>query len=272
MQWPLFFDLHDWLASAALGYARLAPIFYMLPFLNSDLLSGVVRNAVIVMVALGLWPYTPHALAQLNGMAYIGLLAREATVGILLGSLLSLPFWVFHALGSIIDNQRGATLSSSIDPTTGVDTSEMSNFLNLFSVAVYLQNGGVSLMLDVLSRSYQICEPFLSCSLKWTSIFSLINIVMSKSLVLASPVIAALLLSEILLGLLSRFAAQLNAFSIALTIKSGVALLIMLLYFRPVLPGVVMDLAPKPNMLSGWLGHDASSSSQNGSVNTRLQK
>lgn len=272
MQWPLFFDLHDWLASAALGYARLAPIFYMLPFLNSDLLSGAIRNAVIVMVALGVWPYTPHALAQLNSMAYIALLAREATLGILLGSLLSVPFWVFHALGSIIDNQRGATLSSSIDPVTGVDTSEMSNFLSLFSVAVYLQNGGMSLMLDVLSRSYQICDPFISCTLKWPSIFSLINIVMGKSIVLASPVIAALLLSEVLLGLLSRFAAQLNAFSIALTIKSGVALLIMLLYFRPTLPSVVMDLAPKPATLPGWLRHDPSSSSQTSSATIRLQK
>lgn len=272
MQWPLFFDLYDWLASAALGYARLAPIFYMLPFLNSDLLPGVTRNAVIVIVALGLWPYIPHALAHLNGMAYISLLAREATLGILLGSLLSVPFWVFHALGSIIDNQRGATLSSSIDPITGVDTSEMSNFLSLFSVAVYLQNGGMSLMLDVLSRSYQLCEPFISCTLKWPSIFSLINTVMSKSIILASPVIAALLLSEVLLGLLSRFAAQLNAFSIALTVKSGVALLIMLVYFKPTLPGAVMDLSPKPGVLSGWLSHDSSAYSQNSPSNIRLQK
>lgn len=243
----------------------------MLPFLNSDLLPGVMRNAVIVMVALGVWPYIPHGLAQINGMAYISLLASEATLGVLLGALLSLPFWVFHALGSIIDNQRGATLSSSIDPTTGVDTSEMSNFLNLFAVAIYLQNGGMSLMLDVLSRSYQICDPLTSCTLKWPSIFSLMNVVMSKSIILASPVIAALLLSEVLLGLLSRFAAQLNAFSIALTIKSGVALLIMLLYFRPVLPGSVMDLALKPGMLSDWLSHDSSSPQQNSLGNIRLK-
>ncbi|XLM19521.1 flagellar biosynthetic protein FliR, partial [Chromobacterium piscinae] len=58
------------------------------------------------------------------------------------------PFWAFHALGSVIDNQRGATLSSSIDPANGVDTSEMANLFNLFSAAVYLQGGGMELMLD----------------------------------------------------------------------------------------------------------------------------
>ncbi|MFP1462361.1 hypothetical protein ACLB1E_12340 [Escherichia coli] len=36
--------------------------------------------------------------------------------------LLASPFWIFLAIGSFIDNQRGATLSSTLDPATGVDT------------------------------------------------------------------------------------------------------------------------------------------------------
>ncbi|VEB43303.1 type III secretion system protein SpaR [Chromobacterium violaceum] len=64
---------------------------------------------------------------------------------------------------------------------------------------------------------------------------------------------ATLLLSEAVLGLLSRFAPQMNAFAVSLTVKSAAALLIMLLYFAPVLPDAVAGLALRPGALGTWL-------------------
>lgn len=161
---------------------------------------------------------------------------------------------MFHALGSIIDNQRGATLSSSIDPANGVDTSELANLFNLFAAAVYLQGGGMGLMLDLFRQSYQLCDPLGVCAPALTPTLSLLNQVISKAVVLASPVVAALLLSEAVLGLLSRFAPQMNAFAVSLTVKSAVALLIMLMYFGPVLPDTVARLVVPAAALPGWLG------------------
>ncbi|HDD9144882.1 TPA: flagellar biosynthetic protein FliR [Escherichia coli] len=55
--------------------------------------------------------------------------AREIIIGLFIACLLSSPFWIFLAIGSFIDNQRGATLSSTLDPATGVDTSEFSKII-----------------------------------------------------------------------------------------------------------------------------------------------
>ncbi|MGL9735337.1 MAG: flagellar biosynthetic protein FliR [Symbiopectobacterium sp.] len=63
-------------------------------------------------------------------------------VGLIIAGFLYLPCWVMHAMGSFIDNQRGATLSSSIDPLSGVDTSELANFFNLLAAVILLQSGG----------------------------------------------------------------------------------------------------------------------------------
>ncbi len=130
-----------------------------------------------------------------------------------------MAFWVMHALGCIIDNQRGATLSSSIDPANGIDTSEMANFLNMFAAVVYLQNGGLVTMVDVLNKSYQLCDPMNECTPSLPPLLTFINQVAQNALVLASPVVLVLLLSEVFLGLLSRFAPQMNAFAISLTVK-----------------------------------------------------
>ncbi|HCZ4708605.1 TPA: SpaR/YscT/HrcT type III secretion system export apparatus protein [Salmonella enterica subsp. enterica serovar Saintpaul str. CFSAN004144] len=253
MTYSLFFDIHSELSCAALGFARVAPVFFILPFLNNGVLSGVVRTAVIMLVLLGMKPFWPTEGLSVRDILGWPLLLRETIIGILLGCLLSWPFWVFHAMGCIFDNQRGATLSSSIDPANGVDTSETATFLNVFSAVVYLQGGGMLMMLETLRHSYQVCGFTTGCMPSLPLLLTFISQITARALILASPVIAVLLLGEIILGLLSRFAPQMNAFAISLTVKSLLTLFILLIYFSPVLVPGVMTLSFPATLLELWL-------------------
>lgn len=261
----LFFDLYALMAAAVLGVARLAPIFFMLPFLNSGVLTGAPRQAVIVLVALGFWTYVGVPLPALDGLAFFGLVMREAGIGVLLGCLLCWPFWVLHAMGNLIDNQRGAMLSSTVDPANGVDTSELANFLQLFAAAVYLEGGGMLLMLETVGHSYRICAPVTGCEMNLPSIIQLLDALVSKTLVISSPVVATLLISEALLGLLSRYAPQMNAFSVSLTVKSLVALVVLMLYFGAHLPDEILRMGAKSQALERYL------EAEGGDVVQRLQ-
>lgn len=253
MSFGLFFETHAWVYTASLGLARVSPAFFMLPFLNNNVLTGVVRNSVIVIVAVSVWPYEVSSTELPNTLPALAMIAQEVIIGLVLGFLIAWPFWVMHALGNIIDNQRGATLSSTIDPANGVDTSEMANFLNLFTAVIYLQNGGLQMMVETFYESYQLCNPMVSCLPSLPPLLSFINTITAQSFVLVSPVLAVLLLSEVVLGLLSRFAPQMNAFAISLTIKSGLAILIMLFYFSPVFPDNILKLSFKPALLDTWI-------------------
>jgi type III secretion protein SpaR/YscT/HrcT len=242
MPFALFFDLHSWMAAASLGFARLAPVFFMLPFLNTGVLSGAPRMAVIILVAIALWPSGEQLLPALDSLAFYGLMLREVGIGVAIGCLLCWPFWVLHGMGNLIDNQRGAMLSNTVDPANGVDTSELANFLNLFAAAVFLEGGGMRVLVETFHRSYALCSPLDGCTLALAPMLALIDPLMSKILVICSPVVAMLLLSEALLGLLARFAPQMNAFSVSLTIKSAIALLVLLLFFGTHLPDEVLRL------------------------------
>jgi type III secretion protein T len=254
MPFALFFDLHTWMAAAALGFARLAPLFFMLPFLNTGVLSGAPRTAVIMLVALALWPATEQILPALDSLAFYGLVLREAGIGVVLGCLLCWPFWVLHGMGNLIDNQRGAMLSNTVDPANGVDTSELANFLQLFAAAVFLEGGGLLVLVETYHYSYRLCPPTQSCELALQPILGLLDPLISKILVISSPVVATLLLSEALLGLLARFAPQMNAFSVSLTIKSAIALIVLLLFFGTHLPSEVQRMGGTAQArLSGWL-------------------
>ncbi|PNM27314.1 SpaR/YscT/HrcT type III secretion system export apparatus protein [Yersinia enterocolitica] len=252
MENELFYFIHNIVASASLGYCRIAPIFFLVPFLSGGNIPGVVRMPVIALVAIGLSPFYSMDFSLVATHQLLFIVSREVLIGVLLGCLLASPFWIFHIIGSFIDNQRGATLSSTLDPATGVDTSELAKFFSLFAAVVYLSNGGMKLMLEAVYRSYQLCEPFSDISPKLYQMTGFLSFMMTQGIILASPVIAVMLGAEVLLGLLSRFASQLNAFSISLTIKSGLAFLILLIYFSPVLSEKVMSFTIPINLLQSY--------------------
>ncbi|MBB3211531.1 type III secretion protein T [Herbaspirillum sp. Sphag1AN] len=192
-------------------------------------------------------------MAHIELSVYLPAIAQELLVGLILGMLLGWPFWVFHAVGNFIDNQRGATLSSTIDPANGVDTSELSEFLNFFSGVVYLQTGGLMLFAETVNQSYRLCDPLQGCTFSTEPVLQLLNSLMTNMIVLASPVIVILLLFEFVLGLLSHFTPQLNAFSISLTVKSVVALVVLLVYFAPILPDEIIRFGTMAEHFSLWI-------------------
>jgi type III secretion protein SpaR/YscT/HrcT len=247
-------QLYPWLLGGALGFLRLAPMFFLLPFLNTGVLAGAPRQVIIMVTGLALWPHLPGDTPPFDAILYLGLIAHELTIGLALACLLAWPFWAMHAVGAIIDNQRGATMSSSIDPVNGVDTSELSNLFSLFAAVVYLQAGGMTLMLETVAQSYRLFDPLLPGLPQWRALLPVLNVTMSRAIVLASPVVASMLLSEVLLGVLSRFAPQLNAFAVSLSIKSAIAFTVLLIYFGPTMPEKMHDMHLTPATLMHWVG------------------
>nr|AAG48606.1 SpaR [Sodalis glossinidius] len=250
---PLWSSLFEWLITLAVVSARITPAFFLLPFLAPAWLSLTVRTPVIFFIGAALWPYSFGAMASLDGARIADILLREVAIGLLLAILLALPFWVMHGLGALIDYQRGALLSSAYDPISGVDTSELAKFFNLFFAAVFLQGGGLTLLLEVFLGSYQLCDPLEPSLPSLAKVTTLLQTMATRILILSSPVLVVLLLIEISLGLLSRFAPQMNAFAIALTLKSGVTFFIILIYFAPLLPEIFRQYWLLPSQLEIWL-------------------
>ena len=221
----------DHAVPATLGLARLLACFAWLPYLSSGAMpSRMLRVVLALAVLIGLWPVTETVQRPLD-MPSLGLAAmREALVGTVLGLMLALPYHVFHAIGSVIDTQRGAGVGAMLDPLTGVEATEMANLLQMMSAVVFLVAGGLVPLLEAVQGSYALVPMGGGFLPDLPSIHGFTDIVLSAAVRMAAPVLLLLLLVEILLGIISRFAQQLNAFSVSLTVKSVIAFAAMLLY------------------------------------------
>lgn len=214
-----------------IAYARVAPVFYLLPFMNDrTLANAILKNTVIFLVIGGMWPALGHPLMA-DGASLLGLAVQEATAGLILGVSLSLPFWVATAAGEFIDNQRGATISDSIDPATGVETSVLAPFISLFYATVFLQQGGMLTLVQAIRDSYTVVPTGTLLHADVWRFGALLTDLVGKGVTMAAPVLITMFLSDVMLGLLARVCPQLNAFSLSLSVKSIVAFFVFHLYF-----------------------------------------
>ena len=228
--------LYPWLVALALAMARVGAAAFIVPFLGGQVLSGAVRNAVIVALAI---PVVPVIQVSLGGttvtpLALLGLVAKEVFLGILIGFLSSIAFWGAIGVGYLMDNQRGTTLALVYDPFVGEQTSPTGQFLQVVLVVLFHASGGLHLFLDVLYESYRIwpAGTFLPRPDARFPLFLLgqTDRLMRIMVVLAAPVVIAVFLSEFGLGLMNRFAPQMNAFSLSMPIKSLVGAIVLVVY------------------------------------------
>ena len=165
------------------------------------------------------------------------LIAKEVFIGLVMGYLVALPFWIFEAVGFVIDNQRGASLGATINPATGNDSSPMGILFNQAFMVFFLVGGGFTLMLTLLYDSFRLWDLWSwSPTLRADSIPLMLDQLsrfMRLVLLFAAPAIVAMFLAELGLALVSRFAPQLQVFFLAMPIKSGLALLVLVLYMSP---------------------------------------
>jgi type III secretion protein T len=211
-------------------YARLAIVFYMLPALGERVLSNlIIKNTIIALTIIGLWPSLTTVITPEQG--WFILLVKELVIGLILAVTLSLPFWIVTGLGEILDNQRGATISDSIDPVNGVQSSILSGFLSFAFGAIFFASGGMLKLMEVMVQSYQMLPRGSTLAgIHWDHAGVLLQLLMQNSILLAGPIMLVMMTAEILLGVFARYCPQLNPFSLSLTVKSAIAFIVFLFY------------------------------------------
>ncbi|WP_247719118.1 type III secretion system export apparatus subunit SctT [Morganella morganii] len=248
----LFFWFHDLLQSVLLSSVRLFAAFSFLPFLNDKfILSRTSRGIVICILALCLGGNDGHSGGDISLLSVLS----EIIAGTVTGLIYSTPFFIFAAFGEYIDNQRGANISDTADPTTGTDASPFSTFMNLFSVSFFLLNDGLVLLVASLRDSFHLLPPgTLLTEIRYEAVFDWLTNSLSLSLLFCMPVLIILFISEVSLGILALYNSQLNPFSLSLSIKSIIAFLLALLLFRSTTVTdvtVLFDTSPVAYFLRG---------------------
>ena len=167
---------------------------------------------------------------------------KEVLLGLLIGFVATIPFWAMEATGFIIDNQRGAALASTLNPSLGSQTSPTGLLLTQTLITLFFSGGAFLALVGSLFRSYAswpVSSFFPQFGSQWVAFFyAQFSQMLMLCALFAAPLLIAMFLAEFGLALVSRFAPSLNVFILAMPIKSLVVSLLLVLYL-----GILMEHA-----------------------------
>jgi type III secretion protein T len=241
-------QLYIYFAAAALTVTRLVAVMNILPVFTRLGISGILQGAIGLALALPLLPLVAQAIGTepLGTGRLAFLMLKEAAVGAVIGVVLGIPFWAAEAAGDILDLQRGSSFAGLVDPSSTTETTVTGTLLAVALVALFFTMGGLPLLLRVIYDSYAIwpAESFAPIFGPNTGalVLGLLDDVMSMGLMLAVPIVLALLLTDFSLALVARAAPHMHIFDLSLSVKNLVFALLLVLYGAFLVSYMEMDL------------------------------
>ena len=241
-------NMGDLALLAALASTRFALAFLLLPILAQDTVPQLVRGAIFLtfgVITLAMQPMmtvNDWSVAQ-----WLGLFVKEAFLGLALGLLLAALLWAFDAAGSIVDGASGLAQAQVMDPLSGRQTTVSGAFLGRLAVYVFMFSGGLMLWVGVLMESFVLWPLAQSgLALKTTGV-ALFETAFAQfaglMFMTAAPVLVVLYGIDLSLGLMNRYAPQLNLISISMSLKAVAAVLVWLVMLSTLIRTLIERLA-----------------------------
>lgn len=227
------------LLTVAVLSARIGTALVMFPMFSAGALPMSVRTTITAGLAVCLLPMIGMgnmlALGGLDAMSLTLLLVKEVALGFALGLVGSIGFWAVHAAGAIIENQAGLSMATTLDPLAGQEDSLVGGFLVQVLSVIFLASGGLLALLGALYESFRVwpvadLAPTINPSMWLGAGLQVIRLMSELALRVAAPFVLLMLMVEVGMGLLGRYAPQFNVFFLALPVKAVVLVVMLLVY------------------------------------------
>jgi type III secretion protein T len=219
------------LTQLALVLPRVGAALLIAPLLAQETVPATVRNVFIFGVAITVLPFVAGEAAPGFGVTWLPLMLKELFIGAVIGFSFGIVFWALGSAGDIIDNKIGAATAQAADPMSGINLAEFGRLLARLAGYLFVAFGGVRVFLDLLLSSYQVwplAAPWPALEAAGTLFFiERSGDLLRLALLLSAPVWIVLALADVALGLVNRYAQQLNVYVLSMAVKSWLAALVV---------------------------------------------
>ena len=205
-----------------LAFVVLCPIFSQQNFPS---LAKIVIGMALTVLCL---PTAP-AIPELSLFMLTVFVIKEVLFGMAMGYLSQLVFTGVEIAGQLIDFQVGFSMAQAYDPTLQIASSQYGKTYYWLTIAVFF---GLALLL-----SFRIV-PLGSVVIQGTTVEGIVKLfsqMMVMAVNLAAPMIIALLLVDLVLGVISRSIPQINILMMSLSMKTAISFVVFLLLLPNVL-------------------------------------
>lgn len=178
----------------------------------------------------------------------------ETITGLVLGYITSICFTSLQIAGSLIDQQLGLAMANIYDPNTKEQSTLMKNVMYWMGIIIFFNMNGHHMLIKGIQHSFELVG--IGESILTNNFSYVINVFIQYFVIgfkIAVPIMLSLIITDLIMGLISRSVPQLNVMIVGMPLK----LLVGIVFFIIALPFMITEMHNLfnkiPSILDGTL-------------------
>ncbi|MEQ1836847.1 MAG: flagellar biosynthetic protein FliR [Candidatus Nitrotoga sp.] len=239
-------QLDIWLATLIFPLTRILAMIASSPILGNKQVPTRVKIGLSVLLAIIIAPtigeIPPVAVGSPQGLL---IMVQQIIIGVTMGFTMRLIFTAVEMAGELAGLQMGLGFASFYDPINATHSATIAQLLGILASLAFLAINGHLYLLSALATSFQTLPIGTMMSDKGIhGVVSWGASIFTYALQISLPILAALLITNIALGILTRASPQLNLFAVGFPITLAIGFFMLALsmpHFIPLLDRLVQE-------------------------------
>ena len=225
-------QLLQWIVPLLWPLLRILGLFAAAPVLSMRAIPVRARIGLALLTALCAQPVLPPMpVLPLDTPTALAMVVQQVFIGVTIGFAAKVVFTAIEFAGEVIGLQMGLNFATFFDPTTSGQSTVSARLFNTMAAWLFVVINGHLLLVEVVVASF---HQFPVTDHPFDLLLSIQPQVWGAELFryglwIALPTVAMLLFVNLVLGVISRVAQQLQIFSIGFVVTISVGLLGLLL-------------------------------------------
>lgn len=223
-------ELYAWIGGLLWPLTRILGLVAAAPVFGNTGVPSLVKLTLGVLLAAIVAPTIP-AIPAVDPTSWAGILiaGQEMLIGMAMGFSMRLVFAAIEFGGELASSTMGFSFASFFDPNSAGRSSAVSQFMALVATMAFLAMNAHLVLVEVLVESF-FTLPISGTPMSLAAPLEMARWggrIFSAGLQLTLPIVAALLITNVALAILTRAAPQLNLFGIGFPVTLGAGLLVL---------------------------------------------
>ena len=211
-------------------FARITSFIVVVPGFSHKSLPNTSKVAFCLVLSWFAYSQMPQSTVYEHDILFMLGVIKETIVGLSMGFVVKLVFSGIEMAGQMIDFQVGYSMGAVLDPATGNTSSYYGRVYYWMSIAVFFILNFHHVLLGALIDSFIAAPPgelgFSAFNLE--AVVYVFSFAFKTAYSIAAPMLIVLLVTDIVMGLISRTVPQINVFMLGMPLKSLVGMVVFL--------------------------------------------
>jgi flagellar biosynthesis protein FliR len=218
---------------------RVSIIIFLLPLFGAKGVPSLWKAGLSMILAVILLPSVPHAARYPDTAVEIIIgLASEAMLGFILALTVRMFFASVQLAGHFMSFSMGFSMARAMDPQAEVQDSVITEFMYILTILIFFAVDGHHIFIRALASSFKTVPPngiFFDSSIPGI----IVKISADMFLIgvkLAAPMMVALFLSNLCLGIIARTVPQINILMVGLPVNLAIGFIFLIMTIGSMAP------------------------------------